>query len=653
MSNVTKPIMLNETGEQIVQKLAEMTESNKSYEMLLNTKADKVDVSAPFNFKGDTTYASLPTSGNKLNDTYYCSDEKCRYTWNGEGWYQSSMNEVDYTDELAKMGEDLEAGMSQLSSEIVYDNELTFDKVENIEYLEGVYRQYYDASKVSDEGFTATGVLEVKSGDIIKVSGTYGNAVAFICAYGEGDVYNQSASVYNPSEKVSVIDYEYVVPNGIYKLTFSSYNDTELIIKNGRNKVVKDKIAEIETVLEEMTEKECIFTESGIDTEQAILSNSKVKNASVVLGSSNSIKKIGRTKENDDFTNCISGATLKFPAGIGGSYAIGFSYDGDSLDLIFAGQGLYRIKYMNGKEWVYLTNREQSYGYNHNKTYTRINVKFASAKVRNIVVEISKAFYGVVVDKTKSLFYLSDKNKPTCVVVGTSITEALTVIGFRHFSWGRYLCDKMGFDFVNCGQGGTGYTADNNGNYYKYGDRIDYDVVGAKPEYCIIEGGRNDSLYANSTTEERNVLLTAVQNCIDTIKNGSPNTKLVLVGRYQEREISGTTEPTSTVWTENTYDSSNELFIANDIIRAGALSRNIPFIDLMRGQVVDGNENILLQTGKMMTGTGTVKNPKYDGNADSYLGTETVEDVTHLNVDGQEYMGNYIYPLYQLALQSI
>lgn len=125
MSSVTKPIMLNETGEQIVQKLAEMTESNKSYEMLLNTKADKVDVSAPFNFKGDTTYASLPTSGNEINDTYYCSDKKCRYTWNGKGWYQSSMNEVDYTDELAKMESDLEAGISQLSSEIVdVDNDL-------------------------------------------------------------------------------------------------------------------------------------------------------------------------------------------------------------------------------------------------------------------------------------------------------------------------------------------------------------------------------------------------------------------------------------------------------------------------------------------------------------------------------------------------
>lgn len=119
MSSVTKPIMLNETGEQIVQKLTEVAESNKSYELLLNTKADKVDVSAPFNFKGTTTYAKLPTSGNKINDTYYCEDKLCRYTWNGEGWYQSSMNEVDYTDELAQMTKDITAIDSKLSSEIV------------------------------------------------------------------------------------------------------------------------------------------------------------------------------------------------------------------------------------------------------------------------------------------------------------------------------------------------------------------------------------------------------------------------------------------------------------------------------------------------------------------------------------------------------
>lgn len=123
MSSVTKPIMLNETGEQIVQALAEVAESNKSYELLLNTKADKVDVSAPFNFKGTTTYAKLPTSGNTINDTYYCEDKLCRYTWNGEGWYQSSMNEVDYTDELAQMAKDITDIDSKLSSEIANVNE--------------------------------------------------------------------------------------------------------------------------------------------------------------------------------------------------------------------------------------------------------------------------------------------------------------------------------------------------------------------------------------------------------------------------------------------------------------------------------------------------------------------------------------------------
>lgn len=140
MSSVTKPIMLNETGEQIVQKLTEVAESNKAYEKLLDTKADKVDVSAPFNFKGDTTYASLPTSGNEINDTYYCSDKKCRYTWNGKGWFQSSMNEVDYTDELAKMGEDLEAGMSQLSSDIAeYEFEGTHDMLNKMTWTKGQY----------------------------------------------------------------------------------------------------------------------------------------------------------------------------------------------------------------------------------------------------------------------------------------------------------------------------------------------------------------------------------------------------------------------------------------------------------------------------------------------------------------------------------
>ena len=58
--------------------------------------------SSPYNFKGSRDFASLPTFA-MVNDTYYCPDKKCRYTWNGDAWYQSSMNESDYEDELSRI----------------------------------------------------------------------------------------------------------------------------------------------------------------------------------------------------------------------------------------------------------------------------------------------------------------------------------------------------------------------------------------------------------------------------------------------------------------------------------------------------------------------------------------------------------------------
>lgn len=59
-------------------------------------------MSSPYNFKGNCEYASLPSSAN-VNDTYYCTDKKCKYSWNGSGWYQSSMDETDYIDVITAL----------------------------------------------------------------------------------------------------------------------------------------------------------------------------------------------------------------------------------------------------------------------------------------------------------------------------------------------------------------------------------------------------------------------------------------------------------------------------------------------------------------------------------------------------------------------
>lgn len=78
-------------------------------EELLDEKANLTDMTTPFNFKGSTTYAALPASGNTQNDTYYCTDRKCRYTWTGSAWKQSSLNESDYEEYLNALNDRLDA----------------------------------------------------------------------------------------------------------------------------------------------------------------------------------------------------------------------------------------------------------------------------------------------------------------------------------------------------------------------------------------------------------------------------------------------------------------------------------------------------------------------------------------------------------------
>ena len=73
----------------------------------IDTKANKTDLTTPFNFKGSSLSTALPSSGNEVNDTYYCTDLQYRMTWNGTEWYQSSLDEAAYEDKLSELKGDL------------------------------------------------------------------------------------------------------------------------------------------------------------------------------------------------------------------------------------------------------------------------------------------------------------------------------------------------------------------------------------------------------------------------------------------------------------------------------------------------------------------------------------------------------------------
>lgn len=81
----------------------------------LAEKADLTDVSSPYNFKGSCTFANLPAIAS-VNDTWYVTDREYKMTWNGISWYQSSMSEADYSQNLSVIDERLDYKDKQLFS---------------------------------------------------------------------------------------------------------------------------------------------------------------------------------------------------------------------------------------------------------------------------------------------------------------------------------------------------------------------------------------------------------------------------------------------------------------------------------------------------------------------------------------------------------
>lgn len=111
------------TGKKFGELVAEMSARFSDLVAEISLKANQTDISSPYNFKGSTTFDSIPRTGNKVNDTYYCTDKKCKYTWNGYGWYQSSLNEGDYENALTEQ----DAKIERLSDDIATSSSKLFE----------------------------------------------------------------------------------------------------------------------------------------------------------------------------------------------------------------------------------------------------------------------------------------------------------------------------------------------------------------------------------------------------------------------------------------------------------------------------------------------------------------------------------------------
>lgn len=177
----------------------------------LKQKANLTDISSPYQFKGACLSANLPGSGNKINDTYYVTDKKCKFTWNGAAWYQSSLNESDYEEELSSLTEDL----GKIS-------EIAVDKTENLLDISkekiNIRPQGYNAGQSlndlklkQEEGWITYNVVSASPGDSFYFLQGTTIIRAFLELYNSDGTFSRGVQIENKRPVILQYDEKYIL----------------------------------------------------------------------------------------------------------------------------------------------------------------------------------------------------------------------------------------------------------------------------------------------------------------------------------------------------------------------------------------------------------------------------------------------------------
>lgn len=173
----------------------------------------------------------------------------------------------------------------------------------------------------------------------------------------------------------------------------------------------------------------------------------------------------------------------------------------------------------------------------------------------------------------------------------------------------------MGYtDVWRQGRGGTGYITA--GSWDTFPNRVAADVVAYNFDELVIAGGYNDSGGA------QDAIGTACDNTFNAVKAGLPNCRVIVVGCWAPTGTAGAGQAAT-----------------DETIRARAAAAGFPFVSSITGNVYNAAGALVAAQGKWITGTGHTTGTAGNGNADFYVGADSL----HPSDAGHAYMARRMY----------
>ncbi|OEJ21110.1 SGNH/GDSL hydrolase family protein [Streptomyces subrutilus] len=164
------------------------------------------------------------------------------------------------------------------------------------------------------------------------------------------------------------------------------------------------------------------------------------------------------------------------------------------------------------------------------------------------------------------------------------------------------------------GRGSTGYIAP--GGHATFGVRAEVDVIPHVPDRLVLWGGYNDA------SGDQAQIATAAAALFTRLKTTLPRCQIFVIGCWS---------PTGTPAASHTATTAT--------LRTAAAAAGLPFVSPQTGGIYNAAGALVATHGPWITGTGNASVPKGDGNADFYVGSDTV----HPTDAGHAYLARRIY----------